>query len=94
MSFDERDVRTNLDFQPVNNLDVGLRATVSYSVNKRAPNGGTPGSNSNIARGGYNMAKSGALPYLPIFHPTVVRRPFFEGTGVAPVLSSKKAPVP
>lgn len=69
-SFDRATARTNLDFKPVNNLDVGLRATVSYAVNQRAPNGGTPGSNSNIARGGYDMANSGALPYLPIMHPT------------------------
>ena len=69
--FKRYSLRTNLDISPVNNLEVGLRATFAYTENERAPNGGAPGGNSNIARGGYNMANSDALPWVPLFHPTV-----------------------
>jgi len=68
--FKRYSLRTNLDFNPVNNLEVGLRASFAYTDNQRAPNGGAPGGNSNLARGGYNMANTGALPWLPLYHPT------------------------
>ena len=71
-NFNRYSLRTNLDFQPVNNLEVGLRATFAYTENERAPNGGAPGGNSNFGGGGYDMANSNALPWLPIFHPTAV----------------------
>ena len=71
-SFNRYSLRTNLDFQPVNNLEVGLRATFAYTENERAPNGGAPGGNSNFGGGGYDMANSNALPWLPLFHPTAV----------------------
>ena len=63
--------RANVDFHPAKYFSVGSRISLSYTNNQRAPNGGGPGGNSNIARGGYNMANSGALPILPIFHPTI-----------------------
>ncbi len=63
--------RANVDFYPAKNFSVGSRIALSYTNNQRAPNGGAPGGNSNIARGGYNMANSNALPILPIFHPTI-----------------------
>ncbi len=64
-------LRTNVDYDPIENLTVGARINLSYSDRERAPNGGAPGGNSNIATGGYNMANSGALPILPVFHPTI-----------------------
>ena len=63
--------RANVDFYPAKNFSVGSRISLSYTNNQRAPNGGAPSGNSNIAQGGYNMANSGALPILPIFHPTI-----------------------
>ncbi|MEK6481742.1 TonB-dependent receptor [Catalinimonas sp. 4WD22] len=63
--------RANVDFRPSENFSVGSRINLSYTNNRRAPNGGAPGGNSNIALGGYDMANSGALPILPIFHPTL-----------------------
>ncbi len=63
--------RANVDFRPAENFSVGSRINLSYTNNQRSPNGGGPGGNSNIARGGYNMANSGALPIFPIFHPTI-----------------------
>jgi len=63
--------RANLDFDPVENLTISTRISLSYTDNQRAPNGGAPGGNSNIARGGYNMSNEGAIPILPVFHPTL-----------------------
>jgi len=62
--------RANVDFEPVKNLEIGTRITLSYTGQKSAPNLGAPGGNTNMATGGYNMANTGALPILPIFHPT------------------------
>lgn len=62
--------RANIDFEPLNNLNLGTRINLSYTNNQRAPNGGAPGGNTNMATGGYGMANSGALPILPIYHPT------------------------
>ncbi|MEO0333654.1 MAG: TonB-dependent receptor, partial [Bacteroidota bacterium] len=56
---------------PAQNFSVGSRIALSYSNNQTAPNSGGPGGNANIARGGYNMANSNALPIFPIFHPTI-----------------------
>ncbi len=64
-------LRTNLDFKAVDNLDIGLRATVSYSKNERAANGGGPDGNSFMARGGYDQVNTDTYPWLPILHPTV-----------------------
>ncbi len=64
--------RANLDFEPVEHIQLALRTTVTYSDNDRAPNGGAPGGNSNIARPGYNAANSSIYPWLPIYHPTAV----------------------
>ena len=63
--------RANVDFEPLSNLKLGTRVNLSYTKQKRAPNGGEPGGNTNMATGGYNMANTGALPILPIFHPTL-----------------------
>ncbi len=63
--------RANVDFEPVKNLEIGTRISLSYTKQKRPPNGGAPGGNTNMATGGYNMAITGALPILPIHHPTV-----------------------
>lgn len=71
-NFKRYSLRTNLDFQPVNNIELGLRTTFAYTENERAPNGGAPGGNSNFGGGGYNMANSNALPWLPLYHPTAV----------------------
>ncbi|MFY0653077.1 MAG: TonB-dependent receptor [Cyclobacteriaceae bacterium] len=68
--FERISLRTNLDFSPIENLDLGVRATFAYSDNERAPNGGAPGGNSNIARPGYNAASSSIFPWLPVYHPT------------------------
>jgi len=61
--------RANVDFYPAKNFSVGSRIALSYTNNERAPNGGAPGGNANIARGGYNIANGGALPIFPIFNP-------------------------
>ncbi|WP_194774824.1 SusC/RagA family TonB-linked outer membrane protein [Pararhodonellum marinum] len=63
--------RANVDFSPIKNLEIGTRITLSYTKQQRPPNGGPPGGNTNMATGGYNMAISGALPIIPIFHPTI-----------------------
>lgn len=73
-------VRANVDFEPAKNLSVGTRVNLSYVNRERAPNGGAPGGNANIARGGYNMTLSGALPIIPLFHPTL------KGTDGQPLL--------
>ncbi|WP_157637980.1 SusC/RagA family TonB-linked outer membrane protein [Flexithrix dorotheae] len=69
-TFERLSLRTNLDFSPVNNLDLGLRATFSYADNERAPNGGAPGGNSNMATPGYNAVNDFVFPWLPVYHPT------------------------
>ncbi len=61
-------VRSNIDFKPTDNLSTGARINYSQVHNDEAPNGGVPGGNENIAKGGYNMAASGALPILPIYN--------------------------
>lgn len=63
-------LRANLDFKPVKGLSLISNMNASFSDNERAPNGGAPGGNANLANPGYNMSMSGALPWLPIFHPT------------------------
>ena len=63
--------RANVDFDPVRNLTIGTRLNLSLVRRERAPNGGGPGGNSNLANPGYNSAFGGARPYLPIFHPTL-----------------------
>lgn len=64
-------LRANVDFDPVRNLTVGTRLNLSYVDRERAPNGGGPGGNANIARGGYDATVSGlALPIFPLYHPT------------------------
>ncbi len=68
--FERIGARINLDLKPVEHLTIGTRANFSYTLNERAPNGGGPGGNTNMATGGYNMANSGALPWIPIYHPT------------------------
>ncbi len=62
--------RANLDFEPVEHLTLGLRSTVTFSDNVRAPNGGAPGGNKNLANPGYNATNSTIYPWLPIYHPT------------------------
>ncbi|MEM9327326.1 MAG: SusC/RagA family TonB-linked outer membrane protein [Bacteroidota bacterium] len=64
-------LRNNLDFTPVPGLELSSKMNLSYTKNERAPNGGPPGGNSNLANSGYNRSMSGALPIFPIFHPTV-----------------------
>ena len=68
--FERIGARINLDLKPVKNLTIGTRANFSYTLNERAPNGGAPGGNTNMATGGYNMANGSALPWIPIYHPT------------------------
>ena len=65
-------LRANVDFTPANNLTIGTRLSLSFTNNERAPNGGAPTGNSNMATGGYNMANTGAIPILPIIHPTAL----------------------
>ncbi len=62
--------RVNLDYEPVQHLELGLRTTLTYSFNDPAPSGGAPGGNSNIARPGYQATSSIIYPWLPIYHPT------------------------
>lgn len=73
-------LRSNFDFTPLNNLSIGTRIQLSYVNRERAPNGGGPGGNSNVGRGGYNFANTGIIPILPLFHPTV------KGQDGAPIL--------
>lgn len=63
-------LRTNLDFEVLPNVSVGSRISLSYTDRQRAPNGGPPGGNTNMATGGYNMANTGSLPIFPVYHPT------------------------
>jgi TonB-linked SusC/RagA family outer membrane protein len=69
--FERFSARANVDFDPIQNLTIGTRLNLSLVRRERAPNGGGPGGNSNLANPGYNSAFGGARPYLPIFHPTV-----------------------
>ena len=64
--------RINVDYDPLPNLTVGTRLSLSYVRRERAPNGGPPGGNSSLANPGYDATFSGARPYLPILHPTAV----------------------
>lgn len=64
-------LRANLDFDPLDNLTISSKINLSYTDRERAPNGGAPGGNANLANGGYNMANTGALPILPVYHPTL-----------------------
>ncbi|MEL7121772.1 MAG: SusC/RagA family TonB-linked outer membrane protein, partial [Bacteroidota bacterium] len=63
-------LRANVDITPVKNFSIGTRVNLSWLDRERAPNGGAPGGNANLARGGYSFANTGILPILPIFHPT------------------------
>jgi TonB-linked SusC/RagA family outer membrane protein len=67
-------LRSNFDFNPLENLSIGTRLQLSYVNRERAPNGGAPGGNANVGNGGYNFANTGIIPVLPLFHPTVTDR--------------------
>lgn len=69
-NFERVALRSNVDFQPTSNFIIGSRISLSHAQRERAPNGGEPGGNTNMARGGYWMAQTGSLPFLPIYHPT------------------------
>lgn len=69
-NFERIALRSNVDFQPRPNFAINSRISLSQVKRQRAPNGGEPGGNSNMARGGYGMAQTGSLPILPIYHPT------------------------
>lgn len=63
-------LRTNLDFEVRPNVSVASRISLSYTDRQRAPNGGPPGGNTNMATSGYDMANTGSLPIFPVYHPT------------------------
>jgi TonB-linked SusC/RagA family outer membrane protein len=63
-------VRANLNFQPVNNLEVGARLSFAYTQNNRqkTQSGGAAGNNNGGAVGGFGQANRGALPWFPIYN--------------------------
>lgn len=68
--FSRLSFRTNMDFQVTPHFSIDSRISLSYLDRERAPNGGAPGGNANMATGGYNMAMTSSLPILPVYHPT------------------------
>lgn len=65
--FDRFTFRTNLNFSPLNSLNLGVKLLASV-VNTENVGGGRPGGNDNIAKGGWSQAVTGALPILPIYN--------------------------
>lgn len=65
--FDRFTFRSNIDFNPVNNLKVGVKLLASYAATENVGSG-KPGGNDNIAKGGWGQAVGGALPILPIYN--------------------------
>ena len=60
--------RVNVDFNPLENLDAGVRTNFTFFDQDQVPDqvGGPPSGNDQIANGNWNAAVSGALPWLPI----------------------------
>ncbi|NJN28308.1 MAG: TonB-dependent receptor [Cyclobacteriaceae bacterium] len=63
-------LRVNLDFSPVNNLDIGTRLSFSSSQNSRqkVQAGGGIGSNGGGTQGGFGNANRNALTWYPIYN--------------------------
>jgi TonB-dependent starch-binding outer membrane protein SusC len=63
-------LRANLDFQPVNNLNIGARLSFSTSNNSRqkVQAGGGIGSNGGGTQGGFGNANRNALTWYPIYN--------------------------
>lgn len=63
-------LRVNLDFEPVNNLNMGVRMSFSASRNNRqkVQAGGGIGSNGGGTQGGFGNANRNALTWYPIYN--------------------------
>ncbi len=81
--FDRFTTRANLEFELVNNLKTGIKLNLAYSLNERAPNGGAPAGNDQVAAGGFSQAAGGSLPIFPVYFP--------EGGYFAPVTGNNLA---
>lgn len=80
-SFERISFRTNIEYEPVNNLKTGLRLTAAYTNNQRVMNGGAPSGNEVIASGGFGSAVGNALPIFPVFDPLESGRYFNPTSG-------------
>lgn len=82
--------RVNVDFEPVENLNIGARFGLSYTQNTRVQQqvGGATGNNSGGANAGFGNANRVALPWFPIYndyHPTGYWNPMSGANLIASV---------
>lgn len=68
-AFERASFRANLEYEPMNDLKVGVRLTSAYTKNQMVLNGGAPSGNDVIASGGFGAAATTALPIYPVFAP-------------------------
>lgn len=59
--------RTNANYEPIENLKLGVKINLSYSSTNKVPNGGSPSGNMGVANGGFSSLGAEALPIMPIY---------------------------
>lgn len=63
--------RTNANYEPIDNLKLGVKINIGYSTANKTPNppsGGAPGGNMGAANGGFSSLGAEALPIMPIYN--------------------------
>lgn len=59
--------RTNANYEPIDNLKLGVKINVGYSNVNKVPDGGAPSGNIGAANGGFSSLGANALSIMPLY---------------------------